>query len=104
MTSAPSVGSSSWTASGSSKNCFSPAAPMAWSASMQRKVTMSDAPLIYLAAPWKDRELARRVRQQFLDAGIRVNSRWLDFEGDEALAPDVVKRQEALNDKIGRAH
>lgn len=59
---------------------------------------MSDAPLIYLAAPWKDRELARRVRQQFLDAGIRVNSRWLDFEGDEALAPDVVKRQEALND------
>ena len=57
-----------------------------------------NAPVIYLAAPWKDRDHAREVRGHFQAAGIVVNSRWLDFEGDESLSPDEVKRQEALND------
>lgn len=56
------------------------------------------APIIYLAAPWKDREYARTVRVQFQAAGVVVNSRWLDFKGEEDVVKDATMKQEALHD------
>lgn len=48
---------------------------------------------VYLAAPWKHRDVARNIRDQIKDAGFVVTSRWLDVaEGSMELA------QEAQND------
>ena len=68
---------------------------------MSENVGYSDpqgAPIVYLAAPWKDRDRAKEIRTQLQEAGIVINSRWLDFVGSEELAKDEQKRQEALND------
>jgi nucleoside 2-deoxyribosyltransferase len=56
-------------------------------------------PTIYLAAPWKDRDKAREVRDQFVAAGIECTSRWLDthFGSDEA-GTDEQKAIEAMHD------
>lgn len=53
---------------------------------------------IYLAAPWREREQARAARDSFVSSGIGVNSRWLDFEGEEGNKAEEVKVREALHD------
>lgn len=57
-------------------------------------------PSIYLAAPWADRPKAREIRDEFVEAGIAVTSRWLDLHGgeDEASRTDEEKSVEAIND------
>ena len=59
---------------------------------------------IYVAAPMKEKELAREAAKQLTDAGFRVVSRWLWLHGDKPADdsgllydPEVLKR-EATND------
>lgn len=58
---------------------------------------------VYLAGPWADREKVRAVREQLQQAGIDVQSRWLDKDYDDPIDYDAALDQarlkrEALND------
>lgn len=69
---------------------------------------MEESIMIYLAAPWVDRELAKTVRSQFEAAGIVVNSRWLDIEDtplEEISLPErryraMIDIEDVLNSSI----
>lgn len=56
-------------------------------------------PCVYLASPWKDRAKAKEIRDQFVEAGIRVNSRWLDsHHQDEEQVTVEELATEAMHD------
>lgn len=54
---------------------------------------------IYLAAPWAFKEEAKKVRDQFVAAGIDVTSRWMDWHGQSGTEwnPEILE-EEAIND------
>lgn len=51
---------------------------------------------IYVAAPWVKREEAKKFRDQLVDRGFEVTSRWLDQHGDSK--DPLVLRHEAQHD------
>lgn len=54
---------------------------------------------VYLAGPWADRAQVRAVRDQLVEAGIPVNSRWIDsHHTDEANVTHEDMAIEAWND------
>lgn len=55
---------------------------------------------IYVAAPWKNKDDARKVAEQLTAAGLGVRSRWhdTDFRADIYEAPEDIMKSEALKD------
>lgn len=51
---------------------------------------------VYIACAWKDKQQAKPARDKFVENGILVTSRWIDFVGDSS--DPAVLEQEALND------
>jgi hypothetical protein len=52
---------------------------MVWNASRQRRKMR-----VYIAAPWKDRELARYTAAHVVAAGHSITHNWWDVEGEYA--------------------
>ena len=56
---------------------------------------------VYIAAPWKHKETAKKVKAQVEAAGDEVISRWIDFEVDPNTQydyPDQVMEEESRKD------
>lgn len=54
--------------------------------------------MVYVAAPYVDKVQARDARRQLREAGIDVNSRWLDFDAHGMPITDDILRLDAAHD------
>lgn len=66
---------------------------------MTSNLPTSRYPRIYLAGPWVRRAEVRIARNVFVQSGITVGSRWIDFDAGSVNEYDPsVQAREALND------